>query len=71
MFEWIVGLLFSFYMGSFAIDFMSVPEEEREDEKGYLIGLRSPSIWDSEAASIKTPSSVYTNFSRITYKSYI
>ena len=46
--EWIIGLFFTFYMWSFAIDFFATPDLSNSDDKKVLLGKR----WDEEVGII-------------------
>lgn len=42
--EWVAALLFSFYITSFAVDFMAVPAEGQDRHTVFMVSK----IWDEE-----------------------
>ena len=46
--EWIIGLFFTFYMWTFAIDFFATPYASRNENKSVLLGKQ----WDEEIGII-------------------
>lgn len=53
--EWIAALFFTFYVSSFAMDFLAIPVHEEKDDVVQM--LAEP--WDEEAG-IARPSNLYT-----------
>lgn len=52
--EWMAALFFTFYLSSFAIDFLATPEEHEKDDGVQLLSQR----WDEEIA-ISRPTKMY------------
>ena len=61
--EWIIGLFFTFYMWSFAIDFFATPYPSRSEDKTVLLGKQ----WDEEVGIIAPEKAQ----SRTVHKPYI
>lgn len=52
--EWMAALFFTFYLSSFAIDFLAIPGTDERDEGVQLLTQR----WDEEAC-ISRPTKTY------------
>lgn len=52
--EWMAALFFTFYLSSFAIDFLAIPDEEERDDDTQLLSQK----WDEEIG-ISRPTKMY------------
>lgn len=61
--EWIVGMLFSFYMWSFALDFCTGTLPRTAEEDTLCLARDMEKLWDAEVGSLRRPSIARTSWS--------